>query len=98
MSSPTIRRAALTARDAHDALLELKKLVDNATEKIRTAELEMVGMAIGRSKVQQDPSRALRAAAQSLQSPALDDAISHARAKMNDAVALQLGMAKSTAA
>lgn len=89
MSSSTMRRAALTARDAHTALLELKNLVDNATQKIRAAELEIVGLAIGRTKAQ-DPLRALRAAAQSLQSPALDAAISEARTKVNDVVALQI--------
>lgn len=88
MSSLAMRRAALTARDAHTALLELKRLVDNATQKIHAAELEMVGQAIGRSKTP-DPLRALRAAAQSLESPALDAAISEARTKVNDVVALQ---------
>jgi len=70
-------------------LLELKKLVDCAAQKIRAAELEIVGMAVGRAQVQ-DPLRVLRAAAQTLQSPALDAAISEARAKVNNVVALQM--------
>jgi len=88
MTSSRMRQAALTARDAHLALLELKRLVDSATQKLRAAELEIVGEAIGRSH-SDDPFKALRAAMQTLQSPAIDSAISEARDKMNHAAAFQ---------
>lgn len=88
MTSSRMRQAALTARDAHLALLELKKLVDSATQKIRAAEREIVGMAIGRTHTE-EPFRALRAAVQSIESPAIEAAISEARSKMSDAAAYQ---------
>jgi len=88
MTSSRMRQAALTARDAHLALLELKRLVDTATQKIHAAELEIVGMAIGRSHTE-DPFRALRAAVQSIESPAIEAAISEARTKMSDAAQCQ---------
>ena len=41
-----MRKRALAARDAHLALLDLKKLIDEATRKIHAAELEAVHLAI----------------------------------------------------
>jgi hypothetical protein len=42
-----MQKAALVTREAHQALLDLKKLVDNATQKTHAAELETVGQAVG---------------------------------------------------
>ena len=89
MTSSTMRQAALKTRDARLALLELKELVDNATEQIRAAELEMVGLAIGRYQGP-DPVKILRAAAETLQSSDFETAISEAKSKMNDAMAVQI--------
>ena len=100
MTSSTMRQAALSARDAHGALLELKRLVDNAARQARAAELEIVGASIGRVP-EHDPLEALRAAAQALQSPSFEAAISQAKSKMSDAVACQRassGLAKSAKA
>jgi hypothetical protein len=43
MGSPRMQKAALVTREAHQALLDLKKLVDTATQKTHAAELETVG-------------------------------------------------------
>ena len=42
-----MRKRALAARDAHLALLDLKKLIDEATRTVHAAELEAVHLAIG---------------------------------------------------
>ena len=72
-------------RDAYVALSELKKLVDSASEKIRVAERETVGVAIGH-KQSDDPLRTLRDAAEALQSPNFEAAVSLAGEKMQTAV------------
>jgi hypothetical protein len=41
--SVNFQHGALITRDAREALLQLKKLVDGAAEKIRVAERETVG-------------------------------------------------------
>lgn len=84
-----LQHGALITRDARTALLELKILVDNAAEKIRAAERESVGIAIGRSQ-HENPLRALRDAADALQSPNFEAAISLAKEKMQTAVNWQL--------
>jgi hypothetical protein len=92
MTSSKMREAALRARDAHLALLELKQLVDTAATKLRSAEREIVGAAIARSEAH-DPIKNLRAIAETLHSPAFEAAISHARTKMSHAVAFQAAAA-----
>src|ERR1700733_12812025 len=68
MSNPKLENGALITRDAHVALSELKTLVDRATEKLRTAERETIGVAIGHSH-NEDPLRMLQDAAETLHSP-----------------------------
>ena len=46
-----MQRRALATRDAHLALLELKKLVDEAAQTTRAAELEAVHLAISPRQV-----------------------------------------------
>ena len=84
MSFTTLEQGALITRDAHLAILDLKKLVDSAAEKIRVAERETVGIAIGRYG--NDPLRKLRDAAETLQSPNFDSAVSLARKKIQTAL------------
>ena len=55
-----LENCALITRDAHVALAELKILVDWATEKLRTAERETVGVAIGHSRDEESPSNPAR--------------------------------------
>jgi hypothetical protein len=69
MSFTNLQQGTLITRDAYVALSELKKLVDSATEKIRVAERETVGVAIGRQQSDNDPLKTLRDAAEALQSP-----------------------------
>jgi hypothetical protein len=85
MSNLKLDNGALITRDAHLALAELKKLVDRAAEKVRTAERETVGIAIGYSQ-DEDPLRTLQDAADALQSPGFEAAVSLAKEKMQSAV------------
>ena len=85
MSNPKLENAALITRDAHVALTELKILVDRAAERLRVAERESVGLAIGHSH-NEDPLRTLRDAADALQSPKFEAAVSLAKEKMQVAV------------
>jgi hypothetical protein len=85
MSFTNLQQGTLITRDAYVALSELKRLVDSATEKIRVAERETVGVAIGRQQGD-DPLRTLRDAAEALQSPNFEVAVSLAREKMQTAV------------
>jgi hypothetical protein len=85
MSFTYLEQGALITRDAYVAVLGLKKLVDSAAEKIRIAERETVGVAIGRRQGD-DPIRTLRDAAETLQPPNFDSAVSLAREKVQTAV------------
>ena len=91
MPSSKLQHVALITRDARTALMELKILVDNATEKIRVAERESVGVAIGHPQ-HENPLRTLRDAADALQSPNFEAAISLAKEKMQTAVNCHLGI------
>jgi hypothetical protein len=44
--NPDMQKRALAARDAHMALLDLKKVVDEAAQATHAAELEAVHLAI----------------------------------------------------
>jgi hypothetical protein len=59
--------------------------VDSAAQRIRVAERETVGVAIGRRRGD-DPLRTRQDAAETLQSPNLEAAVSLAREKMQTAV------------
>lgn len=86
---PKMQQGVVITREAHLALLDLKRLVDTATEEIHAAELETAGMAIGCLEGD-DPLRTLRAAAETLRSPGFEAAILQARRKMETAVAWHL--------
>jgi hypothetical protein len=85
ISLSTLEQGTLIARDAHVAVLDLKKLVDSAAQRIRVAERETVGVAIGR-RLGDDPLRTLRDALGTLQSPNFETAVSLAREKTQTAV------------
>ncbi|HEY1468209.1 MAG TPA: hypothetical protein VGF61_04150 [Candidatus Acidoferrum sp.] len=89
MASRKLQKAALVTREAYQAPLDLKQLVDSATQKIRTAELETVGQAVGDSQ-REDALGTLRTAAESITSPNFDAAVAQARRKIETAVALHL--------
>lgn len=89
MASAKMQKAALITRDAHSALLDLKKLVDSATQNIHLAELETVGLAVGNLQGK-DALNTLRTAAETLRCPDFDAALSQARDKIAAAVACHL--------
>jgi hypothetical protein len=91
MSNPKLENGALITRDAHVALTELKNLVDKAAEKLRVAERQTVGVAIGHSH-NEGPLRTLRDAADALQSPKFEAAVSLAKEKMQTAVNWHLNL------
>lgn len=86
MDSQKTHQAALVARDAHQALLDLKKLVDSATQKTRAAELETVGLAIGSSS-REDALGTLRSVAETIGSSNFDAVVWRPRKKIEPAVA-----------
>jgi hypothetical protein len=92
--APRMQQGALITRDAHAALRDLKTLVDLATEKIHAAELDTIGLAIGRPQGD-NPSRTLLLAAETLQSPRFEAAVRQAQAKMEAAVAWHLPKEKA---
>ncbi len=90
MHSRSTPRGAIVTREASLALLEFKTLVDSTAEKIRAAEREAVGFAIGQ-RHGGDPLRALRVVAEALKSPDFEAALSQARSKTDTAVAWHSG-------
>jgi uncharacterized protein with beta-barrel porin domain len=89
MGSRKMQKAALVTREAHQALLDLKKLVDTAAQKTHAAELETVGQAV-RSLPQEGALTTLRTVAETIGSPDFDAAVSEARLKIESAVASHL--------
>ena len=89
MGSRKMQKAALVTREAHQALLDLKKLVDTATQKTHAAKLEAVGHAVG-SLQREDALTTLRTVAATLGSPDFDAAVSEARLKIETVVASHL--------
>jgi len=85
MPNHELENGALITRDAHVALAELKILVDRTAEKLRAAERETVGVAIGRG-LDENPLRTLQDAADTLQSPNFEAAVSLAKEKMQSAL------------
>jgi len=85
MNSASMQRMVLVARDAHSALLDLKRIVDSTVEKIRAAELQSVGAALGSPRTD-DPLSILRMAAEALRSSDFETAVSQARTKTECAV------------
>lgn len=81
----TNAQGTLITRDAHEALVVLKKLVDSAEEKIRLAERETAAVAIGHQR-DDDPLRTLRAVKDTLKSQRFEAAVSDAREKIETAV------------
>jgi hypothetical protein len=94
MLNSKMENGALITRDARTALTELKALVDKAAEKLRTAERESVGVAIGHSR-NEDPLRTLQDAAGDLQSPTFEAAVSLAKEKTQSAVNWHLGVQRA---
>ena len=85
MFDPKMQYGAIITRDAGAAMMELKKFVDRAAEKLRVAERESVGAAIS-SRIGENPLQTLRDAAEALQSPNFEAALLQAKEKMQSAL------------
>jgi hypothetical protein len=83
-------KGALAAREAHAALLELRAIVEAAVQKVHAAEFEAVRLAIGGQETEASLTP-LQAAAESLRSPHFESAVSHARDKVETALACHRG-------
>ena len=80
-----MQKRALAAREAHLALLDLKKIVDEATRTTHAAELEAVHLAI-RSRPIEESSRSLRDVLESLGSPNFEATLSRVRESLQMAM------------
>ena len=89
MSPATIEQAAQLMRQAYVALLGVKSLVDNAATTVRRAELDAIGLAMGRGR-EGDPIVALQSATSTLQSQDFQTALLQAQDKIDSAVAYLL--------
>ena len=78
-------QGALVTRDAFDALLILKSLVEQATEQTHVAALEAIGLTVHDEPVDK-PLEVLRNAADTLSSR-LDSAVARARKSVDAALA-----------
>jgi len=83
-----MQKRALAARDAHLALLDLKKLVDEAAQKTRAAELDAVGMSIN-SHIDCDICTRLRVVVDHLRSANFEETLSQAREKLETAISTE---------
>jgi hypothetical protein len=85
MNSLRMRKQALATREAHIALLDLKKLVDDATQTTHAAELEAVHLAI-RPHPEGDTSVTLRVVLERLRSANFEATLSQVREKLEMAL------------
>ena len=78
-------KQAFAARDAHEALLVLKELVDDAAKTTHAAELESFSLAISRDEndgENDDVRKTLQNVAERLQSPDFDAVLLEVREKL----------------
>ena len=80
-------KQAFAARDAHEALLELKQLFEEATRDTHSAELEAFHLGVGGDEYNEVRLTLERIAAR-LQSPDFDAKLSRARQTLEIAVSL----------
>jgi len=82
----SMHKGTLITRDAYQALLDLKSLVEAAVEKAHTAGLETAGLGVSPRPVG-DPLKALKSASETLHSSAFESQLSEARHKVDEAMA-----------
>jgi len=87
VDSTNLQKRALATPEAHLALLDLKKFVDEATQTTHAAELEAVALAI-RPRHGGDTLATLRVVVERLQSTSFVDVLSPAREKLETAVSM----------
>jgi hypothetical protein len=81
-----MRNRAMATRDAHLALLELKKLVDEAARTTHAVELEAIHLAIT-STQSSEIRTTLRVVMDHVKSPKFDATLSQVREKLEEAAA-----------
>ncbi len=89
MNPTNLQKRALATREAHLALLDLKKFVDEATQTTHAAELEAVSLAIS-PRQDGNTLSTLRVVIERLQSPNFEAALTQAREKLETVVACQV--------
>jgi hypothetical protein len=80
-------KQALATREAHEALLELKKVVDEVTVTTHVAELELFCLAVKREQGT-SVRGTLQTVIERLKSPNFDAVLSEAREKLETAVSI----------
>jgi hypothetical protein len=80
-----LQKRALATREAHLALLDLKKVVDQAIQTTHAAELEAVHLAL-KPSLTDNISTMLQVAMESLGSPNFEDILSKARQRLQTAM------------
>jgi len=79
------QKRALATRDAHLALLDLKKLIDEAAQTTHAVQLEATGMAIS-SRPDGDVSTTLRLVVERLRSSNFETTLTQAKEKLEIAM------------
>lgn len=83
-----LQKRALATRDAHLALLDLKRLVDEAAQRTHAAELEAIGLAISREQ-QSEISTTLRVVVEHLRSDDFETMLTQAKEKLEIAISTE---------
>jgi hypothetical protein len=78
-------KQAFAAREAHEALLVLKDLVDDAAKTTHSAELESFSLAVNQEE-NEGVRRTLQNVAERLKSPDFEAVLTEAREKLDIAV------------
>jgi len=78
-------KQAFAAREAHEALLVLKDLVDDAAKTTHSAELESFSLAVNQEE-NESVRRTLQNVAERLKSPDFEAVLTEAREKLDIAV------------
>lgn len=82
------QKRALATRDAHLALLDLKRLVDEAAQTTHAAELEAIGVAISR-RPYGDVCKTLRLVVEGLRSHNFETTLMQAKEKLEIAMSTE---------
>lgn len=87
MLTRSMHKGTLITRDAYQALLDLKSLVETAVEKAHTAGLETTGLGVSSRPPVGDPFKDLKSASDTLHSSTFETTLAEARNKIDRAMA-----------
>jgi hypothetical protein len=82
----SMNKGTLITREAYQALLDLRSLVEIAVEKAHTAGLDTAGLGVS-SRPIGNPLKDLKTAAETLQSSTFETTLAEARSKIDIALA-----------